>query len=159
VPAGPPSATPTCTAAFTAIPRRLEDTRQAVRASLTDLQLPVDREEITKEGLIVHSRTGDGRPILIDVETHVAPLPAEGASTSVGVRVDKLGDETVSTRLLNQVDLHLIPAARSAVPASPAPGTTTGRLQPVAAETPAPPLAPPLPAQPIDSGWDKPKGK
>jgi hypothetical protein len=123
-------------------PVGLEESRRAVLTSLSELQFSLDKEEPTKEGLTITSRTGDGRPVTIDLETHVAPVPAEGTSTRIAVRVGTLGDEAVSARLLDQVDLHLAPPTRNAVPiGTTPPGAPTGRLQPVAAETQAPPLA------------------
>src|SRR5260370_1550525 len=128
-------------------PVSLDESHKAVLAALAELQLPVDKDEPTKDGFTVQSRTGDGRTITIDLEAHVAPVPVEGVTTRVAVRVGTMGDETVSTRLLDQIDLHLVTPATQ--PAVPAPGSPTARLRPVSAETSAPPLAPPAPPVPV----------
>jgi hypothetical protein len=65
--------------------------------------------------------------------------------TRVGVRVATFGDEPFSQRLLEQVGLHLVPAAPMGppVPAVPPPLTPAAARTPP--ETAPPPLLPPEP--------------
>jgi hypothetical protein len=129
-------------------PAGMGDTLVAVRGALADLQFPLLSEESGAAPFLL-TRTTDGSKIRICLETVASRVPVEGTVTRVSIRVATFGDEAVSARILDQVARRLaIPIAAAPAPA-PAPGVP-GTIQPAWApgapvETPAPPLAAPLP--------------
>jgi hypothetical protein len=100
------------------------------------------RDYTTKKDYI-ESKTGDGDPIKIYVESIPSRVPAEGGVVRVGVRVGAFGDQAVSARILDQVSLHLVAPVQVRPDGPLPPPPPPQRLQPLPYETPPPPLAPP----------------
>jgi len=75
--------------------------------------------------------------VQITLDLLTSPIPADGSMTRVSVRVGHFGDETISTRIHDQIAKHVPPPAPPlARPAPPPP-----------VETAAPPLAAPTAAK------------
>jgi hypothetical protein len=126
-------------------PADFADVWAATQAALGDLRLPIESAEQGSGEGTFYSRTCDGDRVKVQVETQPGRAPAEGSMTRVGVRVATFGDEPFSQRLLEQVGLHLVPAAPMGppVPAVPPPLTPAAARTPP--ETAPPPLLPPEP--------------
>jgi len=122
-------------------PTKMPEALEATRTALKELQLPIVQEDPANadKGLI-ESKTGDGDAIKIYLENMPSRIPAEGNVVRIGVRVGAFGDSNVSTRILDQINLHLVAPVqvRPAYVGPPLPPPQ--RLQP---ETPPPPLATP----------------
>jgi hypothetical protein len=117
-------------------PASLPDSLAAVRDGLTELRFPILGEEHDGDkGWTIHSHTGDGSRVTIDLESQPSPIPAEGPKTRISVRVSTFGDEVVSVRILDQIGLHLGPPRLTPQPIPNAP------QPPPLHETTAPPLA------------------
>jgi hypothetical protein len=115
-------------------PSTLTDSYAAARSALTELQMPIVREEPQTVGqAYLESRTGDGNPVRVYLTARATPIPTDGPVTRVSVRVGAFGDDVVSTKLLDQIDRHLTPVAPPTAAAAPPP--------PRPPETPPPPLA------------------
>ena len=130
-----------------AYPASFEDTCQATRTALLELGMPVlDEKHKDTEGHI-DSKTSDGDRVRITVESIQSRIPAEGTLTRVSVRVATFGDHLVSDRILQQVNLHLMPASPAAQTAKGA-AMPTSPIQQTGATQSAPPpqSAQPLPA-------------
>lgn len=137
----------------------LADTAAAARAALADLQFPVIEQKSDTGTTFLKTRTADGHTVRIHLDVVPSPIPAEGALTRVSIRVGFSGDEAVSGRLLEQINLHLAPpgtvrptpAPATALPkgaslGAPLPLKQETEFRPVAAkETAPPPLAPLVP--------------
>lgn len=136
-------------------PASLADARAAVQASLIELQFPVTAQEDKAGSHFFASKTADSSPVKIYLDPVSSQVPADGMLTRISVRVGAFGNEDVSARILNQIDLHLV-APRLALPL-PAPPSAVMRpapqpsgiqqavaTQPVF-ETAPPPLAPATP--------------
>jgi hypothetical protein len=124
-----------------------EDTWAATRTALSELGMPVVKEERKGCEGFMESRTSDGERVRIYLEAETSRFPAEGEIARVSVRVATFGDGPVSNRILDQVGVHLAPAPLLAGPAPP-PGAgviQTGAASPanLPHETPPPPLLPP----------------
>jgi hypothetical protein len=125
-------------------PAGLGDSLAAVRTALVELQFPITGEEVKNGSGYLTSKTADGSTVRIYLEPVASRVPAEGTLTRVSIRVGAFGDEAVSTRLLDQVSLHLVPAPPARTPVGPQTFIQpTTSLQP--GETNPPPLAAPLP--------------
>jgi hypothetical protein len=131
-----------------------QDTWTATHAALRDLGMPVVSEEIKNGKGTIVSRTANDEKIHLFVDTVDSKIPAEGQMTRVSIRVAVFGDRPVSVRILDQINVHLGPAAsapaRVAVPGNPQPIQQTGGFTqpslPKASETAPPPLLPSEPA-------------
>jgi hypothetical protein len=122
----------------------LEDTWSATRAALSDLGMPVVKEENQQGSVFIESRTNYDDRVRIWLTKETSPIPAEGTLTVVGVRVGVFGDDKVSERVLAQVGTHLTSSAGGRL--VPTAQAAPGPVQPVAswqtpAQTPPPPLA------------------
>lgn len=124
----------------------------ACRTALTELGMPIVQEEHECPGKgYIESRTADGDKVRIHLEEQPSKFQAEGAWTRINVRVATFGDHPVSDRILDQVGAHLVPInlmqppPPGAMPIQPALSTArppvTALPNPVAAQTPPPPLA------------------
>jgi hypothetical protein len=123
-------------------PASLDDSTAAVKTALNELQLPLIAEKIDAEEVNLESRTGDDTAIQIRLTPVVSRVPADGVATHVSVKVGLMGDEALSTRILEQTGLHLVapvtirpPAPNSAPPPNPSATLAPPR------ETAPPPLA------------------
>lgn len=132
----------------------LADSLPAVRVALSELQFPILEQKTDTGTAFLKTRTADGNTVRIHLEVVPSPIPAEGSLTRVGIRVGFAGDEAVSARILDQINLHLVPPG--AIPAPPVrpSGASLGNPQPIPQEQPGdlrravhetapPPLAPP----------------
>ena len=117
----------------------LDDVWAASHTALQELGMPVVKEERGTTTATMESKTADGERVYLNMEMENSRIPAEGATTRVGVRVGTftLGDQVVSERILDQVGAHLKPATQAAAPP----------------QTPPPPL---LPAEPAPAQWNRP---
>ena len=98
--------------------------------------------ESSEEEWVQESETADGDKVRITLDVQNSRIQAEGAVTHVGVRIATFGDSIVSTRILDQIGLHLVPAANLQTPpppvlGQPQPGSNSGS----APQSPPPPLA------------------
>jgi Protein of unknown function (DUF3568) len=99
----------------------MADSLAAVRTSLTDLQFPILEQKADTGTAYVKTRTADGHSVRIHLDVVPSPIPAEGSLTRVGIRVGFSGDEAVSARILEQINLHLAPPGTATpTPAGPA---------------------------------------
>jgi hypothetical protein len=121
-----------------------DDVWAALHTSLGELQMPVVKEEREADEDHIESRTADGDKVKIYVEVHKSAIPAEGDISRVSVRVATWGDSVVSTRILDQVDRHLMPGVP--VPAQPIQPVSATGVPPPPRPSGAPPqsAAPPL---------------
>jgi hypothetical protein len=122
-------------------PTGVNDTAAATKLALADLQFPLVNEKAEDGNVVVESRTGDGYKIVVNLDVLASRVPADGTMTRVSVRVGHFGDDAVSARIHDQINLHL----------APPPGRITPQAQAKSFETPPPPLAgpPPSPIQPV----------
>ncbi len=120
---------------------KLPEAQEATRTALKELQLPVNHEEPAADKTYIESKTGDGDRIQIFVETIPGRIPAEGTVVRIAVRVGAFGDQTVSSRILDQVSLHLVAPVQVRQDGQVPPPPPSQRLQPLPYETPPPPLA------------------
>jgi hypothetical protein len=89
-------------------PADLNNSASAAKTALAELQLPLVNEKIDAGEVNLESRTGDGDKIQIKLTPVASRVPADGATTHISIRVGVLGDETLSTRILEQTSLHLV---------------------------------------------------
>jgi hypothetical protein len=128
-----------------------DDVWNALHTSLTELQMPIVKENHDADEDQIDSKTADGDTVKIYVVVKKSPIPAEGDISRVSVRVATFGDTVVSSRLLDQVDRHLAPAA----PGTPPPPLALGQPQPANGAPPPPaPVGPPpqTPPPPLAQG-------
>jgi Protein of unknown function (DUF3568) len=126
-------------------PTNLEGAALAVTAALNELQLPVVKDKRKDDEIIIDSRTTDDARIRIRLTPVASRIPADPATTHISIRVGALGDETLSTRLHEQISLHLvapIQVRQTPVPAAPVPVPSNSTTTPPV-ETTQPPLATP----------------
>jgi hypothetical protein len=125
------------------------DVWAATHAALIDLGMPVESEGSAALSGIIHTYLSDGTKVRIEFDVEPNKIPAEGPLTHVGVRVATFGNDPVSQRILDQVEVHLTrapvigPPVPAAVPGQPT--ARNGAPGQVPAETAPPPLAPPQP--------------
>jgi hypothetical protein len=117
-------------------PLAVPDAAALTRASLADLQLPLVKEEQTPDGIKIESLTGDKKTILITLSARPQKLPSDGVVTRISVRVATFGDEMVSGRILDTIQIHA-PVRPTAAPQV----QSHTPIQPVVAQTPEPPPA------------------
>lgn len=123
-------------------PAGFQETLQATQATLADLGMPILKTEGTGTETTLTTENNHGVRATIDLNTRASPIPSDGVVTRVGVRVGVFGDEITSERILSEIAIHLVPAARSQRP---------GGLQPVAV-TGVPPAggAQPIPIRVVE---------
>ena len=92
-----------------------DDVWAATHTALAEMDMAVKAEERTIHGGSLKTRTTT-EPVEITLEVKDSKIPSEGPLTTVGVRIGTFGDEMVSNRILEQINLHLIPASRVARP-------------------------------------------
>jgi hypothetical protein len=120
-------------------PTGLNETVAATKLALADLQFPLDNEKADGDGAVLESHTGDKYKVVVNFEPLPSRVPADGSMTRVSVRVGHFGDDAVSGRIHDQINMHL----------GPPPGRLTPQAQARPNETPPPPLAgPPAAVQP-----------
>jgi hypothetical protein len=116
------------------------ETLTATKQSLTSFGMTITKEKVEpNDTAVLESLTGSGQPVFINLHTRVAEIPAQGAITTVEVRVGPLGDRSVperfgaagqeaplSEQLLNQIGGQLSVSPRGA----PGAGPTVVPLQP-----------------------------
>src|ERR1700730_5542997 len=85
-----------------------DDVWAALHTSLGELQMPISKEARDPDEDHIESRTADGDRVKIDIEIHKSRIPAEGEISKVCIRVATFGDTAVSSRVLDQVDRHLV---------------------------------------------------
>jgi hypothetical protein len=128
-----------------------DDVWNALHASLNELQMPIVKENREADEDQIESKTADGDSVKIYVAVKQSRIPAEGEITRVSVRVATFGDTPVSSRLLDQVDRHLVPAPAPGTPPPPLaqgqPHSANGAPPPPAPVGPPPQTAPPPLAQ------------
>jgi hypothetical protein len=123
----------------------LGDAVAAVRTSLVELQFPLLKETNDTGSAYFQSQTGDGHTVRIYLDMVPSPIPSEGSVTRISIRVGFSGDDSVCSRILDQVNTHLTsPKMMSAPNSAPVvPATPPVVVAPRApAETTPPPLAP-----------------
>jgi hypothetical protein len=108
-------------------PAGYQETLTATQASLAELGFPILKTEGAGHEITLTTKTTTGVPVTVDLTTRDSPIPSEGSVTRVGVRVGWTGDEDASEKILAQIAVHVVPAARG-----PRPGAAPGALQPVA---------------------------
>ncbi len=119
---------------------------EATHTALKELQFPIDHEEPGADKTYIESKTGDGDPIRIYVDSIPSRIPSEGGVIRIGVRVGSFGDQALSARILDQISLHLV-APVQVQQDGRAPSSPPARLQPIPYEGPPPPhetSSPPL---------------
>ncbi len=122
----------------------INDAATAVKTALGELQLPVVTEKGDNDEINIESHTGDGDKIRIQLTSIVSKVPADGPATHIAIRVGtlSLGDEALSTRIHEQISLHLVaPVQVRTPPLTPVPAQTTSASVPPPVETKQPPLA------------------
>jgi hypothetical protein len=122
-------------------PTKLEHGQDATHTALKELGFAVTKEEPGAEKVYIESNTGDGDPIRVYLENIPNRIPAEGNVVRIGVRVGTWGDQAVSTRILDQISLHLVAPVQVQTEGQKPPPPPPPRLQPLPYETPPPPLA------------------
>ncbi len=125
-------------------PASMNDAAVAVRTALGELKLPIVNEKHDDNEIQIDSRTGDEATIHIILTPVVSRIPADGATTHIVIRVGAFGDETLSTRIHEQVSLHLVAPVQMHTATTPLPmptPTTSASLPPPPRETVQPPLA------------------
>jgi hypothetical protein len=121
----------------------VEDVRLATRKALAELQMTIKKDEANPKGGEIEAYSGENK-IAIALDVQDSPINGEAPVTQVSIRVDVLGNEGLSERILDQISFHLVPPG--VVPAPPKLAAPPP-LAPIA-QTPPPPVtqsaAPPL---------------
>jgi len=125
----------------------LTDSATAVKTALVELKMPLSSENVDGDEIAIESRTGDDSKVSSKLKNQPNRIPADGPSTHISVRVGNLGDQVMSTRILDQISLHLVApvAVKPVVTAAPLmpnapPATVSATLAP-SRESAQPPLA------------------
>lgn len=130
------------------------DAWAATHTALHELGMPIEKED--RDGMtgVIHTHTTTGESVLVDLETTISPIPAQGSITRVGVRVATFGNYDISEQLLHQVSGHLVTAPAGVNPQVPPPGAPVPVPPPPPgpSSTAPPPLAPPQPIVPQPAG-------
>lgn len=124
-------------------PATLDNAAFAVHTALGELGLPIVKETHDDNAITIDSRTTDDTRIRIDMKSVQSPIPADGPTTRISVRIGlMLGDSELSTRIHEQVSLHLIaPVQMHTSPVPAAVPTPAASLPTPPRETASPPLA------------------
>jgi hypothetical protein len=125
-------------------PATLDNAAVAVHTALGELGLSITKETHDDNSMMIDSRTTDDTRIRIEMKSVLSPIPADGPTTRISVRVGvMLGDSELSTRIHEQISLHLIAPVQMRM--TPAPVAVPAP----SASVPAPPkeTAPPPPAK------------
>lgn len=128
----------------------LDQASAQTHVALAELHMPILEEKPSKNKISLVCRTGDDRKVKITLENVPSPIPSEGFMTRIWVRVPPLGDKVVSTRILDQISMHL--PTTGMAPPPPIPVGPPGAIQPTSASHPGQSTEPrlaPLPASPI----------
>jgi hypothetical protein len=123
-----------------------DDTWAATRTALSELGMPILKEERKGSEGFIESRTADGERIKIYLQSDLSKIPAEGQITYVCVRIAVFGDQPVSERILDQVGLHLAPVPWSG--GTPPPPAALGTMQTGGSPSSAPANLPPATGPP-----------
>lgn len=145
---------------------RPTDAWAATKQAVTEMGMPILKEEFDGAEGMIQTRTAEGEMVRIYLEARTSAFPSDGPITKICIRVATFGDWPISERIMAQIGSHLAPPS-AVVPAQmplpgppPSPIVQAQALQSAPApQTTAPPLAttpqstPPgsqgLPAQPI----------
>jgi hypothetical protein len=129
-------------------PATLDDTDGTVKTALHELKLPLVNESREGDEIAIESRAGDDGRVSIKLKSLPSRIPADGSSTHITVRVGNLGDEAMSTRILDQISLHLVapvtlrpPVASSSPPANLTQVNLPTTPSPAVRDSSQPPLA------------------
>jgi hypothetical protein len=141
----------------------LPDTMAATRGALAELNMPVLKEEAHKGHGTIQTSTPQNDKVTISFRPGPTKVPAEAATTLVGVRVGIFGDDPLSENILGHIQAYLLvpgpppglgpirPIATPGLqPQTAPPPLIPGSVQPVSAsETHAQTAPPPLAGNPI----------
>jgi hypothetical protein len=118
-------------------------TEAAVEASLRDLNLSAGKLRPGPTHSEIEGSTSLGETVIIDIDQEKGDAAKEGGRTKVSIRVGTFGDQTLSKRILDQVDKRLNsneplpPAGTGSSPFIP----PTNTIKQAVHETSEPPLA------------------
>jgi hypothetical protein len=113
-------------------------TATGVREALAEMGYAAPKEEPGEDRLVMETQTPDKTRITLELRPLNGKVPADGTTTRVGIHVGLTGDEELTARIHDTIGKHL----GIAPPVQPTPTQdSTGRLRPVAVDSPAPPLA------------------
>jgi hypothetical protein len=118
-----------------------DDVWAALHTSLNELQMPIVKEERKDDEDCIETSSADGDKVRIYLEAKKSPIQAEGQVSTIGIRVNTWGDESISRRILDQVDMHLMPGP-GAPPQQPVQQTGARLNGPQPAPGAPPPPAP-----------------
>jgi hypothetical protein len=122
----------------------VEDVRQATRKALAELQMTINKDEENPKGGEIEAYSGQNK-IAISLDVQDSPVNGEAPLTQVAIRVDLLGNEGLSERILDQISFHLVPPGVVPVPpkltAPPPLAPIPQSPQPPVSQSAAPPLA------------------
>jgi hypothetical protein len=110
-------------------PVGMEECRKVTQDALHELNFPVSGVHHFADGSTYETQTGDGTPVTVELERQGLQLSGE-PTTRVGVRVGVFGHEDLSKRILDQINLRLVPCSREPPPAPPP--VTIGPIKPTA---------------------------
>ncbi|HTU90882.1 MAG TPA: DUF3568 family protein [Gemmataceae bacterium] len=124
-------------------PAPFPDVLNAVRASLLDLHFAIFADEPKDGKAIIVTKTTQGKKVRIYIDCLHSPIPSEGMLTRVSIRVACFGDESISTRIFEQVGFRLShPGPVAPAPMGPAPVGAPAPIQQTGFQTTEPKLAP-----------------
>src|SRR6266851_7593459 len=86
-----------------------DDTWAATHTALSELGMPILKEERHQGSGVIKSQTSDADRIRIALDAIPSRIPAEGMLTRICIRIGTFGDHPVSERILYQVGAHLVP--------------------------------------------------
>lgn len=109
-------------------PVGMEECRKVTQDALDDLHFPISSVRHHAGGSTYETQTGDGTAVTVEIERQGLQLSGE-PMTRVGVRVGVFGHEDLSKRILDQINLRLVPSSREVIPPPP---VTIGPIQPTA---------------------------
>jgi len=118
-------------------PATFHDSWAAVQQTMQELQLTAESEKFNATSGTLTSRAQNGSIIAISITTQPRPLPVDGLTTRICVRVGTFGDQATSDRILARISEHL------------------GQQPQVARPAPATQMLPPKPAD-ATNAWQKP---
>jgi hypothetical protein len=86
-----------------------DDVWAALHTSMNELQMPIVKEERKDDEDCIETTSADGDKVRIYLDAKRSPIQVEGQISTIGIRVNTWGDESISRRILDQVDMHLMP--------------------------------------------------